>query len=172
MSAVVRKSLTHLGGLFKVYLILGLLGALVVVACGFLVSHTVPTIMAFIGFSLVLAAILMRLEANTLNRFKAVDDKQPPTPPESFKTVMLPPLKTDLIIGDPGTGFIHLQLKTPLATRYFFAQIGFIKYGRRSARTRYAIDAIRIILHLWTPYFAVHFGKRHLNQIEKTLARA
>lgn len=172
MTALIRQSFERLYYILKVYLVIGLLGALIVVAYTLIVSNSLPTLMSLIGFVLSITAIVLRLESRTLNRYKNIDGKQPATPPESLRTVMLPPYKTELILGDPRTGFFHLKLKTPLNTPHVFAQIGVIKYSRKSAPTWYAVDSIKIILQLTTPYFAFHFGKRYINQIEKTLARA
>lgn len=130
MSALVHRSVSHLYRIFKVYLALAILGAFFVLAYQLLISKPLGILFSFIGFSLVLAGILLWYQAKTASMARILADRRPPQLPESLMNAMLPVGQRELIISDLNKVFFDLQLK----------------YGRRSAAIWYAIQSTKVVL--------------------------
>src|SRR5262249_13864054 len=76
MSALVLKSLNHLYKIFKVYLILALLGASAVVIYGLFVSKPLLVLIAFVGISLGAISAMLWFKARTSSFDEAIDDRK------------------------------------------------------------------------------------------------
>jgi hypothetical protein len=144
MSSQILKSVSHLYRIFKVYLTIALLGASAVIAYGLLISKPMFILSTFIGLSALLTMILIWFQTKTLSFGRNSVDKEPPKLPESVMAVILPVDKRELIIGDLNEEFSHLERK----------------YGRRSAATWYAIQSMRVVLHISVTYITFNRTKR------------
>lgn len=129
MNILVRKSLSHLYRVFKVYLSLGIFGALAVIAYGVIVSEPLVVLISLISVGLLAIIVLLWFQATTASVNGDTNDKQPPKLPEAFMTLMLP-TRFEPLIRDLRREFTRLVLK----------------YGRVSAATWYAVQSLSVII--------------------------
>lgn len=162
MSSVVLKSASHLYRIFKVYLTLGIIGALAVVTVELVIAKPLALIIGFIAFSFLLMGVLLLAEARKLKTSQSfqilqrrLPKKQPPKLPESLMAVLLPANLMEPILGDFHQEFAELNSK----------------YGRRSAVAWYYTIAMRTVLHVTALYFTLRASKMLIGEFRAFLRR-
>jgi len=93
MSALLVKPLRHLYRITKVYVALGLLGALLVIAWGVIQAH--PQLAAFLNVTVAVIFLIIYL----INKILVLRNR-PPAIPDFILYTLLPNKISDLVIGD------------------------------------------------------------------------